>query len=72
MFNYKYRSILIFKTAFFFLGLHVYMGDYNLQFGCPELNVQVMNINLKMNYSQKILGMIDRFLEKLGCSTSNY
>lgn len=21
-------------------GLHVYMGDYNLQFGCPELNVQ--------------------------------
>lgn len=39
------------------------MGDYNLQFGCPELNVQVKMKKLRMNYSQKILGMIDRFLE---------
>lgn len=54
MFNYKYRSILIFNTAFFFLGLHVYMGDYNLQFGCPELNVQVKRKKLRMNCSQKI------------------
>lgn len=55
MFNYKYRSILIFNTAFFlFLGLHVYMGDYNLQFGCPELNVQVKMKKLRMNCSQKI------------------
>lgn len=43
-----------FSTLAFFLGLHVYMGDYNLQFGCPELNVQVKMKKLRMNCSQKI------------------
>lgn len=38
MLNYKYRSILILNFVFF-LGFYVYMGDYNLIFGCLELNV---------------------------------
>lgn len=71
MLNYKYRSILILNSAFF-LGLHVYMGDYNLTFGCLELNVQVKIKKLRINCSQKFLGMIDKFLDKLGYSTSKY
>lgn len=73
IFNYGINTAVSwFSTLAFFLGLHVYMGDYNLQFGCSELNVQVININLRMNYSQKILGMINKCLDKLGCSTSKY
>lgn len=61
-FDYLYTECSIINTAvswfstlpFFFLGLHVYMGDYNLQFGCPELNVQVKRKKLRMNCSQKI------------------